>query len=169
MGRLLTARLTPPPLPPPPPALLPPPRSPLALSRLSRLADGRVGYRLRKPRKNGATHLVMTPVELLAKIAAVVPPPRRPLRRLSGVLGPGSSWRASVVPHRGLRCAHGTPALPGSKPAPPAGAGAGKEAPVLAGGAAPGLRAGALVPAVAAGKPAHAGSPPSVAGDAARG
>jgi len=77
----------------------------------SRLADGRVGYRLRKPRKNGATHLVLTPVELIAKIASVVPPPKRPLLRLSGVLGPGSSWRASVVPHPGLRCAHGTPAV----------------------------------------------------------
>jgi hypothetical protein len=32
----------------------------VALSRLSRLADGRVGYRLREPRKNGSTHLVMT-------------------------------------------------------------------------------------------------------------
>jgi hypothetical protein len=78
-------------------------RGPVALSRLSRLADGRVGYRLRKPRKNGATHLVMTPVEFIAEIAAVVPPPKRPLLRLSGVLGPGSSWRASVVPRRGLR------------------------------------------------------------------
>jgi hypothetical protein len=129
-------------------------RGPVALSRLSRLADGRVGYRLRKPRKNGATHLVMTPVELLAKIASVVPPPKRPLLRLSGVLGPGSSWRASVVPHRGLRCAHGTPALPRSKPALPAGAATDKELPVLAGGSAPGPKPGALVPAVAAGKPA---------------
>jgi len=35
-------------------------RGPVALSRLSRLADGRVGYRLRKPRKNGATELEET-------------------------------------------------------------------------------------------------------------
>jgi hypothetical protein len=72
--------------------------TPVALGRLSMLADRRVAYRLRKPRNNGATHLVMSPVELLAKIASVVPPPRQPLLRLSGVLGPRSSWRASVVP-----------------------------------------------------------------------
>jgi hypothetical protein len=42
--------------------------------------------------------MVMTPVELRALIASLVPPPKRPLLRLSGVLGPGSSWRASVVP-----------------------------------------------------------------------
>src|SRR5262249_24496185 len=73
-------------------------RAPVALGRLWMLADGRVAYRLRKPSKNGATHLVMTPAPLLAKIASVVPPPRQPLLRLSGVLGPSSWWRASVVP-----------------------------------------------------------------------
>ncbi|XXT23955.1 transposase [Sorangium sp. So ce429] len=56
-------------------------------------------YRLRKPRRNGVTHLVMTPVHFLARIAALVPPPRYPLLRLSGVLASGSSWRAAVVPH----------------------------------------------------------------------
>src|SRR5271168_3334987 len=71
------------------------------------LAEGRGAYRLRKPRKNGATHLVMTPVELLAKIASVVPPPRRPRLRLSGVLGPKSSWRASVVPGGAHAARHG--------------------------------------------------------------
>jgi hypothetical protein len=73
-------------------------RAPLSLERLSLLEDGRVAYRLRKARKNGATYLVMTPIELLAKLAALVPPPRFPLIRFAGVLAPGSSWRASVVP-----------------------------------------------------------------------
>jgi hypothetical protein len=84
-------------------------RAPVALERLSMLEDGRVAYRLRTARKNGATHRVMTPVELLAKIASLVPPPKRPLLLLTGVLGPGSSWRASVVPHRArvARHAHG--------------------------------------------------------------
>ena len=40
----------------------------------------------------------MTPLELLAKIASLVPPPRAPLIRFAGVLAPSSSWRASVVP-----------------------------------------------------------------------
>jgi hypothetical protein len=74
------------------------------------LADGRMAYRLRKPRKNGATHLVMTPVELLAKMASLVPPPKFPLLRFAGVLAPGSTWRASVVPGRApeARHRHGT-------------------------------------------------------------
>ncbi|WP_437479089.1 transposase [Sorangium sp. So ce1014] len=35
-------------------------RPPFSLERLSLLPDGRVAYRLRRPRRNGATHLVMT-------------------------------------------------------------------------------------------------------------
>jgi len=62
------------------------------------LPDGRVAYLLRKPRRNGATHLVMTPVQFLARIAAMIPPPRYPLLRLSGVFAPRSSWRDAVVP-----------------------------------------------------------------------
>jgi len=73
-------------------------RPPFSLERLSILPDGRVAYRLRKSRKNGATHLVMTPVQLLAKLAALIPPPRFPLTRFAGVLAPNSTWRASVVP-----------------------------------------------------------------------
>jgi hypothetical protein len=73
-------------------------RPPFSLERLSILPDGRVAYLLRKPRRNGATHLVMTPVQLLARIAAGVPPPRFPLQRLSGVFAPRSPLRAAVVP-----------------------------------------------------------------------
>ncbi|XYH94925.1 transposase [Sorangium sp. So ce1128] len=75
-------------------------RPPFSLERISLLPDGRVAYRLRKPRRNGATHLVLAPVHFLARIAALVPPPRYPLLRLSGVLASGSSWRAAVVAHR---------------------------------------------------------------------
>jgi hypothetical protein len=73
-------------------------RPPFSLERISILADGRVAYRLRKPRTNGATHLVLTPVQFLGRIAALVPPPRYPLLRMAGVLAPHSRWRASVVP-----------------------------------------------------------------------
>ncbi len=50
--------------------------------RLAVLTDGRVAYQLRKPRRNGATHLVMTPVHFFARLSALVPPPRFPLVRL---------------------------------------------------------------------------------------
>lgn len=79
-------------------------RPAFSLERLSILSDGRVAYLLRKPRRNGATHLVLEPLAFLARIASLIPPPRYPLLRLAGVFAPSSSWRTSVVPQ--------TPAAP---------------------------------------------------------
>jgi hypothetical protein len=75
-------------------------RPAFSLERLSLLESGRVAYLLKKPRRGGATHLVMTPVQFLARIAALVPPPRYPLVRFAGVLAPGSTWRRAVVAKR---------------------------------------------------------------------
>ena len=72
-------------------------RTAFALERLSVLSDGRIAYALKSPRR-GATHRVLTPVELLARIAALVPPPRHPFLRYHGVLAPASKWRGLVVP-----------------------------------------------------------------------
>ena len=41
--------------------------------------------------------MVLTPLDLLARIEALVPPPRYPLVRYHGVLAPRSSWRRLVV------------------------------------------------------------------------
>ena len=73
-------------------------RPPLALDRLRRLPDGRIAYRIKKLRGGRAKHRVMTPLEFLARLGALVPPPRYPLLRYAGVLGPRSSWRRDVVP-----------------------------------------------------------------------
>ncbi len=73
-------------------------RPALALSRLRLLRDGRVAYRVKQPRAGKAKHMILTPVELLARVAALVPPPRYPLVRYHGVLAPRLSWRKLVVP-----------------------------------------------------------------------
>jgi len=75
-------------------------RPPFSLERISLLPDGRVAYRLRKPRKNGATHLVLTPMQFLARISALIPPPRFPLLRFAGVLAPSSALRPDVAAMR---------------------------------------------------------------------
>ena len=72
-------------------------RGPLALERLSRLRDGSIAYRTKYGRGQ-RTHLVMTPVEFLARLASLVPPPRIPLVRYFGVLAPNSPYRDRVVP-----------------------------------------------------------------------
>ena len=73
-------------------------RPALALDRLRRLPGGRVAYRVKYARHGAAKHRVMTELELMARLAALVPPPRYPLVRYHGVLGPRSSWRRDVVP-----------------------------------------------------------------------
>jgi len=73
-------------------------RPAVASGRVSVLPDGNVAYRVKSPRSAGATHRVMTPMEFMARLSALVPPPRTPLVRYHGVLAPNSPWRVAVVP-----------------------------------------------------------------------
>ena len=69
--------------------------------RLSLLPDGRIAYLLRKPERNGATHLVMTPVCILAS------EPRPGIDQPRGrflLTVKCYSWNAMTLPHPGLRC-----------------------------------------------------------------
>ena len=68
-------------------------RPPFSTERLEVDGTGRVVYGLRKPRGDGATHLVMEPMEFIEKLSALVPPPRSHLVHYSGVLAPNSTWR----------------------------------------------------------------------------
>jgi hypothetical protein len=73
-------------------------RPAVCLSRVSVLPDGRVAYKVKSPRSAAATHRVMTPIEFMARLAALIPPPRHPLTRYHGVFAPHSPWRAAIVP-----------------------------------------------------------------------
>ena len=73
-------------------------RAPIAMDRLERLVEGRLRYRFKRPWRDGATHIVMEPMELLEKLSALVPAPRSHLVRYSGVLAPASKWRPRIVP-----------------------------------------------------------------------
>ncbi len=73
-------------------------RQAVSLERLSQLPDGRIAYRLKHARPGGHTHRVMTPVEFIARLVSLIPPPRFPLLRYHGVLAPNSKWRRAVVP-----------------------------------------------------------------------
>ena len=73
-------------------------RPPIAQDRL-RLSDtGHVIYQLKKPYSDGTSHIVMSPLELLEKITAIIPRPRVHLTRFHGVLAPHYKYRHLVVP-----------------------------------------------------------------------
>ena len=53
---------------------------------------------LKTPYRDGTTHLVMTPLEFLQRLAALVPRPRLHLIRYYGVLAPNAALRSQIVP-----------------------------------------------------------------------
>ena len=57
--------------------------------RLSISPQGRVRYQLKTPWRNGTTHVEFEPIELIAKLAALEPPPRAHLTRFHGIFTTG--------------------------------------------------------------------------------
>ncbi len=56
-----------------------------------------VAYRMKKMDREGATVLVMSPLELLARLGSLIPIPRRQTHRLPGVFAARSKLRSRVV------------------------------------------------------------------------
>jgi len=73
-------------------------RPPLASGRLRRLDADTLTYTLKTPWADGTTLLVLSPLELIEKLAALVPLPRLNLIRYHGVLAPNAAARAAIVP-----------------------------------------------------------------------
>jgi len=63
-------------------------RPPFSLDRLRLLPDGRYGYSVKKFGRRACCVRIMTPVECLARLCALVPPPYYPLTRYHGVIAP---------------------------------------------------------------------------------
>jgi len=84
-------------------------RGALALERLSRAEDGRIAYRMKRPLPDGTTHLLFTGLELLRRVASLVPPPRTNLTRFHGVFAPGAQLRPFLVPQAGAEEASEAP------------------------------------------------------------
>ena len=73
-------------------------RPALASGRLRLLASQRLCFALKTPWSDGTSHLLLSPMELLEKRAALVPPPRLHLLRYHGVLAPRARARDRIVP-----------------------------------------------------------------------
>ena len=69
-----------------------------ANERLSINHEGNVVLKLKTPWRNGTTHIVLTPMEFMQRLAALVPRPRLHLIRFHGVLAPNAKLRSKVVP-----------------------------------------------------------------------
>jgi hypothetical protein len=82
-------------------------RPPLCLGRLGFTDEGQVTYRLAKADKKGRTVVVMSLMEFMARLSALMPAPRFARRRCFGLLASGAKRRAEVVPHtKATPCRH---------------------------------------------------------------
>jgi hypothetical protein len=75
-------------------------RPPIATKRLSLDRHGRVKYQYKRPFRDGSTHVVLEPLDFIARLAALVPRPRLNLTRFHGVFAPNCKQPARIVPHR---------------------------------------------------------------------
>ena len=76
--------------------------------RLSVNDRGQVVYRLKHPFGDGTTHVVLDPIDFIARLAALVPRPRAHLTRYHGVFAPNFKHRHLIVANRAHQTARET-------------------------------------------------------------
>ena len=86
----------------------------MALERLEEAAHGDLVYTCTKPWSDGTTGMTLSPLELLEKLAALVPLPRVHLVRYGGCLAPHSSRRGAITPTPRQQGVEGDDATTGS-------------------------------------------------------
>ena len=75
-------------------------RPAIANERLALNRTGQVVLTLKTPYRDGTTHIVMSPLEFLQRLAALVPRPRLHLIRFHGVLAPNARLRPEIILRR---------------------------------------------------------------------
>ena len=93
-------------------------RPPLAHDRLAARPDGSLTLRLKSRWRDGTTHIVMQPRDLIDRIVPLIPPPRAHQVRYHGILAPAASMRDSVVPASTQSESEGTTTRPPSEAGP---------------------------------------------------
>jgi hypothetical protein len=73
-------------------------RGAVSLERLTEDDNGDLVYMFTRPWSDGTTGIKLSPLELLEKLAAIVPLPRVHLVRYGGCLAPHSTLRAAIIP-----------------------------------------------------------------------
>ncbi|MDA7754476.1 transposase [Pseudomonadales bacterium] len=73
-------------------------RPAIAEQRLSLASNGSVVVALKTPYDDGTSHVVLSPMEFMGRLIALVPKPRVNLTRFHGVFSPNSKLREFVIP-----------------------------------------------------------------------
>jgi hypothetical protein len=91
-------------------------RPAIANERLELNSAGDVVLQLKSPYQDGTTHIVMSPLELMQRLAALVPRPRLHLIRFHGVLAPNAKLRPQIIPDRPVTPQNTSDELDGAPP-----------------------------------------------------
>jgi hypothetical protein len=70
----------------------------MTMEHCALMPSGLVRDQLKTPYRDGMTHIVLAPLNPVARLAALVLPPLMHLTRFHGVLAPHSKLRAAVTP-----------------------------------------------------------------------
>ena len=73
-------------------------RPAVSTERMALTNQGNIRYTLKTPYRDGTTHIVLEPLDFMARLAALVPKPRVNLTRFHGVFAPNSALRKQITP-----------------------------------------------------------------------
>ena len=73
-------------------------RPAIANERLKRNSAGDAVLQLKSPYRDGTTHIVLSPLEFMQRLATLVPRPRLNLIRFHGILAPNAKHRSEIIP-----------------------------------------------------------------------
>jgi hypothetical protein len=73
-------------------------RPPFAESQLTTTEEGRIAFALSRPRWSGETHVIFEPLQLIRRIAWMVPPAKQHQVRFHGALAPAARIRPHIIP-----------------------------------------------------------------------
>ena len=91
----------------------------VSASRLELLSNGRVRLALKTTWRNGVTHVTMPQADLILRMCAQIPLPRRPSLRYHGVFAPAARLRSKIVPAGDQARCRRNQARPPEFPRPP--------------------------------------------------
>ena len=94
-------------------------RPPLCAQRLELQDDGKIRYSFRAPWKDGTRAVVLTPLDFITRLCALVWPPRFHAVHYQGAFAGGSAVRQDIVPGRPEPPKTQIPLIPGTAVEPP--------------------------------------------------
>jgi len=84
-------------------------RGPIAMERLTESFPNQLLYKMKSPWRDGTTHISFSPLDFIARLVALIPPPRINMIRYSGCFAPNFKDRKFIVKKNSAAKKDGSP------------------------------------------------------------